>query len=93
MPPIRDAVPVKWRSTSARVEPDRLEDLRAAVGLDVEMPIFEIVFSRPLPIALRTAISASSRSSRWPSASSSSPSSTSSPTVSNIRYGLTTLAP
>ena len=57
------------------------------------MPIFEIVFRRPLPIALRTAFSASSRSSMWPEASTSSPAWTCSATVSNISHGLTTLAP
>ena len=53
----------------------------------VEMPIFEIVFRRPLPIALTPRASASSR------VSSSRPSSTSSSIVASIRYGLTAAAP
>ena len=35
---MREAVPVKWRSTSVVLEADRLEDLRAAVGLDRRDP-------------------------------------------------------
>ncbi len=34
MPPMREAVPVKCLSISSLLEADRLEDLRAAVGLD-----------------------------------------------------------
>ena len=47
------------------VEPDRLEDLGAAVGVDVEMPIFESTSCRPLrapSIARRDASSAEIRS-------------------------------
>ena len=46
------------------------------------MPIFEIVLSRPLPSALTTLQLGLAR-----------PSSKSSPTVSNITYGLIALAP
>ena len=57
------------------------------------MPIFEIVFSSPLPIALtrfRAASSApSGRSPRRRRCADAARSSTSSSTVSNIRYGLT----
>ncbi len=34
------------------VEPDGLEDLRAAVGATVEMPILDMTFRTPLPSAL-----------------------------------------
>ncbi len=38
MPSMRDAVPVKYLSTSSRVQADRLEDLRAAIALQGRDP-------------------------------------------------------
>ena len=57
------------------------------------MPIFEIVFSRPLPIALRTADLGLVAVDRATVSSTSTPSSTAAPTVSNISYGLIAAAP
>ena len=53
------------------------------------MPIFEIVLSRPLAMPLTTFFSAVSTSSMPPTL----PWATSSPSDSNIRYGLIALAP
>jgi hypothetical protein len=78
---------------------DRLEDLRAVVDWIVEIPILEIVFSRPLPIALTTFRSALSRRfaasppASLPAASSSPSSPAISRSDSSIRYGLTADAP
>ena len=53
------------------------------------MPIFEIVFKRPFPIAFTICCSASS----WSRSTGSSERSASSSSDSNIRYGLIAAAP
>ena len=50
-PPIREAVPVKWASTSSRSRPTASKIWAARYDWIVEIPILEIVFSSPLPSA------------------------------------------
>ena len=89
MPPMRDAVPVKCRSTSSGARPTASKIWAPQYDGMVEIPIFEIVFSSPLPIPLiARCLRLLGRH-----ASGSKPSSTSSPSVSSIRYGLTAAAP
>ena len=87
MPPMRDGVPVKQRSISSFEMPTASNTCAPQYDDRVEMPIFEIVLSKPLPIAFSARVRASSRSS------SSRPSETSSSIVASIRYGLTAAAP
>ena len=89
MPPIRDGVPVKWRSTSSRESPTASKICAPQYDEIVEMPIFEIVFSRPFAIPLVARCCASSAVIPG----GSQPRSTSSASVSSIRYGLTAAAP
>ena len=51
MPPIRDVVWVKYRSISSLLSPTASKICAPAYERTVEIPIFEIVFSTPLPIA------------------------------------------
>ncbi len=87
MPPMRDGVPVKYRSTSCCERPTASKICAPQYDGTVEIPILEIVFSRPLPIALtaRARASAADRSSIAPVTRSSS--------VASIRYGFTAAAP
>ncbi len=55
----------------------------------VEIPIFDITFSRPLAMPF----TARARACSAVISSGSQPSSTSSPSVSSMRYGLTAAAP
>jgi hypothetical protein len=48
MPPIRDDVPVKWRSTSSGARPTASKICAPQYDGIVEIPIFDIVLSRPL---------------------------------------------
>ena len=52
MPPIRDGVPVKWRSTSSGARPRISKICAPQYDGIVEMPIFDIVLSRPLAMPL-----------------------------------------
>ena len=51
-PPTLLGVPGEVLVDELPVQPDRFEDLGAAVGLYVEMPIFDMTLTTPLPIAL-----------------------------------------
>src|ERR1044072_7843360 len=84
MPPMRDAVPVKWRSMSAFSRPTASKICAPQYDWIVEIPIFEIVLSRPLPIALTMLRSATSMLST----PSTRPDATRSPTVSSSRDGV-----
>ena len=89
MPPMRDAVPVKCRSTSSGASPTASKICAPQYDGIVEIPIFDIVFSRPfaMPFVARCCAS----SAVIPGGSQ--PSSTSSASVSSMRYGLTAAAP
>ena len=89
IPPMREAVPVKCRSTSSRERPIASKTCAPQYDGIVEMPIFEIVFRRPLAMPLVARRCASSFVIAWGSSSRS----TSSASVSSIRYGLTAAAP
>ena len=86
---MRDGVPVKCRSTSSRSRPTASKIWAPQYEGIVEIPIFEIVFSRPFAIPFVARSWASSRV--IPGGSSSR--STSSASVSSMRYGLTAAAP
>jgi hypothetical protein len=51
-PPTLEAVPVKYRSTSSCSSPTASKIWAPVYERIVEMPIFERIFSRPLPTAL-----------------------------------------
>ena len=84
---MRDGVPVKYRSIRPVERPTASKTCAPQYDEIVEIPIFEITFRRPLPIALTARASASARER------SMRPSSTSWPIVSSIRYGFTAAAP
>ena len=52
MPPSRLTVPVKYSSTSSRPRPIASKTCAPVYDATVEMPIFDITFSTPLPAAL-----------------------------------------
>ena len=89
MPPMRDGVPVKCVSTSSVASPTASKICAPQYDEIVEMPIFEIVFSRPLAIALDRPLLRLLASST----PGSRPSSTSWASVASITYGLTAAAP
>ena len=80
IPPIRDGVPVKWRSTSSEPSPTASKICAPQYDEIVEMPILEIVFSRPFAIPFKARFCASSAVID----SGNMPSSTSSASVSSI---------
>ena len=86
---MRDAVPVKWRSTSSGASPTASKICAPQYDGIVEMPILDIVLSRPLAMPLTARCCASS----FVIPSGRRPRSTSSASVSSIRYGLTAAAP
>ena len=81
MPPMRDAVPVKCRSTSSDERPTASKICAPQYEGTVEIPIFDIVLSRPLAMPLVARACALSADI----SSGSQPSSTSSASVSSIR--------
>ena len=89
IPPMRDAVPVKCRSTSSGASPTASKICAPQYELIVEMPILDIVLSRPLAIPFTARCWASSPVISF----GSRPWSTRSASVSSIRYGLTAAAP
>ena len=52
MPPRRDTVPVKYSSTSSWLRPMASNTCAPQYDATVEMPIFDITLSTPLPAAL-----------------------------------------
>ena len=80
---------MKWRSTSSGESPTASKIWAPQYDGIVEIPIFEIVFSSPLAIPFAARRCASSAVIPG----GSRPSSTSSASVSSIRYGLTAAAP
>ncbi len=82
-------MPVKQRPTSSLARPTASKICAPLYDWIVEIPILEIVFSRPLAMPLTTFFSAVSTSSTpW-----TLPFRTSSSSESNITYGLIALAP
>jgi hypothetical protein len=81
-------VPVKCCSTSSDERPTASKICAPQYEGTVEIPIFDIVFSRPFAMPLVARYCASSGV-----ISPSQPSSTSSASVSSIRYGFTAAAP
>ena len=51
MPSMRDAVPVKYSSTSGRWRPTASKICAPVYDATVEMPIFDITLRMPLPAA------------------------------------------
>ncbi len=89
MPPMRDGVAVKYRSTTSGASPTASKICAPQYDGIVEIPIFEITLSSPLPIPF----TARARACSAVIPSGSQPSSASSPSVSSMRYGLTAAAP
>ena len=87
-PPSFEVVPVKYSSMNSCASPTASNACAPAYDEIVEMPIFDMIFSTPLPSALITLCTASSGVTPV-----MTPARTRSSQVSMARYGLTADAP